>query len=78
MVGGGLSKNLIVQDVCFAKDLFVVFFSMNTYDDVFGVSTKKSEQVGGGQRGSAFKVLEKEEKLEDATREGQSDRACLP
>jgi len=57
---------------------FVVFFLMNTYDDVFGVSTKKSEQVGGGQRGSAFKVLEKEEKLEDATREGQSDRACLP
>ena len=28
---------------------------MNTYDDVFGVSTKKSEQVGGGQRGSAFR-----------------------
>ena len=55
-----------------------MFFLMNTYDDVFGVSTKKSEQVGGGQRGSAFKVLEKEEKLEDATREGQSDRACLP
>ena len=27
---------------------------MNTYD-VFGVSTKKSEQVGGGQRGSAFR-----------------------
>ena len=34
---------------------FVVFFLMNTYDDVFGVSTKKSEQVGGGQRGSAFR-----------------------
>jgi len=33
---------------------FVVFFLMNTYDDVFGVSTKKSEQVGGGQRGSAL------------------------
>jgi len=47
LVGGGLSKNLIVQDVCFAKDLFVVFFLMNTYDDVFGVSTKKSEQVRG-------------------------------
>lgn len=34
---------------------FVVVFLMNTYDDVFGVSTKKSEQVGGGQRGSAFR-----------------------
>ena len=50
--GGGLSKNLVVQDVL---PRICCVFLMNTYDDVFGVSTKKSEQVGGGQRGSAFR-----------------------
>ena len=54
-----------------------MFFLMNTYDDVFGVSTKKSEQVGGGQRGSAFRFWRRRKNWRML--QGKANhRACLP